>query len=355
VACALVLAGTFAQATPDDQGAIAAAITQLEHSPADPDRLLAAARACEDKLDDPARALVLYERIVREAPDARAAVTASKRAAVLRGELGEHDEYATQASALAHLIADGEHLSQAELVARADALAAQRWPGAPEAELFVAEWMRARGQFSAAQARYAHVQAHWPGSPQAIDAARSAAGCAIDAHDWSLAERLARDLPAGDPLAAAARSEVLHMATRGRSRDRITTFAWAALALVFVALLASLGEAVRRGGWRWPRARPPVEVMFLAPIAAALLAIAFAAQRAIAPAIAWISAIGLGLAYLSGMTLDLLQLRGRAYRARSIIHVAACVVGVLAIAYIAITRDGLLDLLATTLRDGPES
>jgi hypothetical protein len=35
------------------------------------------------------------------------------------------------------------------------------------------------------------------------------------------------------------------------------------------------------------------------------------------------------------------------------VHVAACAVAVLAVGYIAVTHDGLLDMLAETVRFGP--
>lgn len=358
--CVLALTGAIAGAAPDDvfgsddPAALETAIARVERGPADPDELLAAARACEAKLHQPGRALALYDRIEREAPDARAASTAGKRAIVLRGELGDRGEFATQASALASLVAAGDQLPARELLRQADDLAAQAWPGAPDAALFAAEWLRAREDYDAARARYEHVQAHWPGSPQAIDAARAAAGCAIDAHDWALAERLARDLPVDNALEAAARNELLAMAARGRARDRLSSIAWVVLAAALALLLASLLEAAGRGGWRSPRLRPPFEFLFFAPIAAGLLAVAFAAQRVIAPSVARIAVVGLVFAYLSGATLDLLQRRGRGYRARSIVHVALCLAGVVAIAYISINRDGLVELLATTFRDGPE-
>src|SRR5206468_10211992 len=107
-------------------------------------------------------------------------------------------------------------------------------------------------------------------------------------------------------------------------------------------------------GRRAPRARPPIEVMFLAPMAGVLVAVAFAAQRVIAPAVARITITGVALAWLSGAALDVLRTRGRATRARSLVHVAACVLGVLAIAYLSIVRDGLLDLVVETARYGPE-
>jgi hypothetical protein len=104
----------------------------------------------------------------------------------------------------------------------------------------------------------------------------------------------------------------------------------------------------------WPRLRPPVEVWFLAPIAAVVVAIAFAAQRVIAPAVARITITGVALTWLSGAALDLLRSRGRTTRARSLVHAAACMLGILAIAYVSVVRDGLLDMLVETVKSGPD-
>jgi hypothetical protein len=316
--------------------------------------MFAAARACEDRLHDPARAAGLYERIVRELPDARLAIPAARRAEQLREQLGAHGEFAKQASALAELIATAGSASEDAIGSRADALAHDAWPGAPDAELWLAEWLRGRGRYDAAQARYAELARRWPGSPQAMEAARDAAGCALDARDWDRAERLAGELPGGNPVEDAARAELLAAAKRGRARDLFATAAWLALALASLVLLASLADAVLRGGRRWPSPRPPIEVMFLAPIAGVLAAVAFFTQRTIAPAVTRISLVGVALAWLSGASLDLLRARGRATRARSLVHIAACALGVLAIAYLALVRDGLLDMLVETAKNGPE-
>ncbi len=350
VAVALVLVATVARADDDPRAQVEAA----ERGSADPDALFAAGRACEDKLLDPARALALYERILRETPDARVASAAERRAEHLRGELGAGGEHAAQAAALAKLVAEADRSDPERVIADGDALIAAAWPGAPDAALWLAEWLRRHARYADADARYQLVIARWPDAPQARLARRGAAGCALDAHDWDRAEALARGLPVADPADRGTRDELVAAAASGRWRDRIYTGAWLGLALSLAALLASLGEAILRGGRRWPNARPPIEVMFLSPIAALLVAVSFTAHRAIAPAVLRISLVGIALAWLSGSALDLLRARGRAVRARSLGHVAACIVGVVAIGYIAITRDGLLDLLVETVKFGPE-
>ena len=326
-----------------DPRAVAAAVDAIEHGGNDPDALFAAARTCEERLHDPARALALYDRIAQQLPDARVAMPAQRRADVLRAQIGPHGEYAKAAADFSTLIADAD--TAPDVVTRAEALIGKPWPGAPDVELWLAEWLRGRGDYAAAQTHYAELARRWPASPQAIEGARDAAGCALDAHDWQLAERLARELPGGNPVEDAARGELIAAAKRGRLRQALVSGAWLMLALAGFVLLASLADAIARGGRRWPAARPPFEAMFFAPLAALLIGVAWLAQRTIAPAVTRISLVGLVLAWLSGAALDLLRARGRATRARSLVHVAACVLGVVAIAYISINHDNLIDLI----------
>ncbi|MCW5807564.1 MAG: hypothetical protein KIT31_34725, partial [Deltaproteobacteria bacterium] len=94
----------------DDPRGVAAAVAAIEQAPAGTpelaDTLFAAARACEDTLADPARALRLYERILAEEPDARVATAAARRAEQLRGRVGGHEEHAREAADLARLVAE---------------------------------------------------------------------------------------------------------------------------------------------------------------------------------------------------------------------------------------------------------
>ena len=192
------------------------------------------------------------------------------------------------------------------------------------------------------------------GSPQAIIALRSGAGNALDAHAWSLAEELAHRLPTADPSDAVLRDDLLQAASRGRFLDWIYRGAWLLVGVVLATLALSLTDAALRGGRRRPALRPPVEVVFLAPVAAVLIAVAVTAHRAIGPAVAMISIGGLVFAWLSGAALDLLRARARPVRARAILHIAACLVGVVALGYIALMRDGLLEMLIETVRFGPD-
>ena len=143
------------------------------------------------------------------------------------------------------------------------------------------------------------------------------------------------------------RDELGKRIRRGRRRDRFVVISWLALAAVFLGLAGSLAWAARKA--KRLSLRPPIEVIYMAPVAAVLVAASFTAHRAIGPAVAWISGVGIVLAWLSGAALEL-----RGGRVRSVLHVLACVIGVACAGYLALTHDGLIDLLVETVRFGPD-
>jgi hypothetical protein len=243
------------------------------------------------------------------------------------------------------------------VIARGDRLAAAAWPGAPRAALWLADWLRRKRRLAEAEARYTAVTARWPTLPEAREALRGAAGCALDAGDWSRAEAFAGRLATGNPADRSVRDDLLAAAARGRRRARWYIAAWLAVTAGFAALLGSLAEAILRSppGTRRAALRPPVEAVFLAPVALVLIGVAFTAHRLIAPAVAMISIGGLAATWLSGAALEQLRTRGRPRRLRAAGHIAACLACVAALAYIALTRDGLIDALLETVRFGPEA
>lgn len=358
VTARVALAGSLLEALgADDPRALAAAVADIEQAPTSPelaDTLFAAARACEDRLHDPARALALYERLLRELPHARVAIAAERRATMLRASVGARGEHAREATELEQLIANADTLPPETVIERAARLADATWDGAPDAALWLAEYERRLKRYASAQERYARVAARWPGTPQALAAIRGGAGNAIDHGAWSLAEELTRQLPTATLGDRVLRDDLFAAARRGRLLSRIYLTAWIALVLVAAGLVGSLVEASLRGGRRWPALRPPFEVWFLAPLAALLVAYAYLEQPAIAPTVTSITLGGLVLAWLSGATLDVLRARARPVRWRATLHVVGCGVAVLALCYITVTRNELVDLLVETIRSGPE-
>ena len=342
----------------NDPAELAAAVTEVERAPADtpdlPDTLFTAARACEDTLVDPARALALYDRILRDHPDAGVSISARRRADSLRRQIGAGGEHAREAQAFARLVAEADQLAAAEVLLRGEALSTPDWSGAPEVALWLAEWQRRHGQLAAAQSRYAAIVTRWPRTPHEIVAIRGGAGTAIDRGDWDRAETLAGGLPAVEPADRILRDDLLELAASGRRRDRLLLVAWLAVALAFVGLAGSLAEASLRGGRQRPKLRPPIEVVFMVPVAIVLGGVAFTTHQLIAPAVIILSAGGLGLAWLSGATLDTLRARNRPTRRRALAHVAVCFLTIVALLYIVLMRDNLLDLVIETVRFGPE-
>lgn len=343
-----------------DRVTVDKAVAAVEALPLSPDSrevanvLFRAARACEDTLADPKRALALYERIAREMPNARIVTSAERKIAALRGQLGAHNEFAANAAELARLVAEADTLPPEDVERRASVLIAAAWPGAPDAGMWLAEWLRRTGKLAAAQARYAEVARRWPGTPQGLLAVRGGAGNALDAHAWDLAQELATSLPAAEESDRIVRADLLELADRGRRIDRWYTRAWVVAIVGFLAMLASLIEAVRRGGFHRPTLRPPIEVLFLAPVAAVMIGVALTTHQLIAPAVVILCVGGIALAWMSGMTLDTLRARKREVRGRALLHVGVCFLAVVALLYVALVRDNLLEMVIETVRFGPE-
>ena len=351
----LVLADRLgAKARVDVERAVAA----IERAPADTpyldEAMREAARACEDVLADPARALALYDRILGEFPNGSASRVARVRARLLRDRVGAGNAYAREAAGLAQLVTTADQLSATDVIARADALAAIDWPGAPDAVMFLAEWLQRTGRLDEAQRRFAEIETRWPDRPQAQAARRGGASTAIMSHAWNRAEALTRGLVVIDEADRVLRDELLDRIDRGRRLDFWYWVSWALLVGCLAGLIGSLLEAGLRGGRRKPRFRPPVEVMFLFPVGAVLVGVALTTHRAIAPAVLVLSIGGLVLAWLSGITLELLRARRRRIALRAVIHVVLCLGAVVSLVYITLTHGDLLDMMIETVQFGPD-
>lgn len=367
-ACVLVLALWFAPARADDGLALAQrltatarpdverAVSDIERAPADTpyleQALREAARACEDTLADPARALALYERIVAEFPDGAVATIARQRVPVLRARLGTGHQYAAEAAELAALSAAA--LPLGEVTRRAEALAAKPWPGAPDAMLVLAARLERDRRFEDALRRYAAIEARWPGTPQALAARRGGVEVAFAADDFARASELARGLPSVTKADRALRGATLDRIERGRSFGRWYLASWVFLICAVLGLAGSFAEAGKRAGWPRRALAPPVEAYFLLPIGVVLVAVALTTHAKIAPAVCTLSIGGIVLAWISGTTLELLRAARRAIGIRAAMQVVLCIVVIASLGCIALTRDGLLEIVIDTVQFGPE-
>ncbi len=158
--------------------------------------------------------------------------------------------------------------------------------------------------------------------------------------------------PGADRAAIAGVREALAVA---EGRATLRGALWIGLAL----LAACAAAALRRdaGSWRAAGrrlARPPVEVLFLAPIGAVLALVARTGNPLVADAVAAISGVGLGVAWISGALLEAARARrGAVGPARAVLQAALAAAAVGGAAYLAIDRDRMIDLVVETWTHGP--
>jgi hypothetical protein len=164
-------------------------------------------------------------------------------------------------------------------------------------------------------------------------------------------DALAR-VPDADAVVVAHLRDGLATAER---RETVRWLLWAVLAAIAVAAAVAL----RRGAGSWRAvaarlARVPVEVMFFAPIAVVLVAVAHTGNPLVARAVRAIAIVGTAIAWLSGAMLDGERARsGRVRLVRAVGHAVIAVVAVVAATYLALDRDRMLDLVVETWRSGP--
>jgi len=140
-----------------------------------------------------------------------------------------------------------------------------------------------------------------------------------------------------------------------RQRAWVRRGLWAAIgALLLVVVLAlrrEVGSLVAAGR---RLARPPIEVLFLAPLAGVLILVAYRGNPLVARAVRDIAVGGVAIAWISGVLLEAVRTRhGRVPVRRALIHAGVALVAVAAMAYLALDRDRLLDLVDETWRGGP--
>jgi tetratricopeptide (TPR) repeat protein len=320
--------------------------------------LFSAARLHAERLAQPARALALYRRLVERYPHSRTALAAERRAADIERQLEPGGQSDAALARFTEILQRFSASNEAESIAAVEALLAEHptWPGTPRALLWLAEIHRRAGRTAAALARYLQAARDWPDSEENAHAWRGAGDMAarLDRFDEALAYY--HSMPVTVPAQQRSRDDALAALARDRWRARLYTACFALVALVFLGLIASLRHATgsARASLR-ALARPPTEALYMLPIAALLLGVAFTGHEAIAPAVAIMCGGALALAWLSGAALDHARARGVGrHRLRVLAHTAAVSLAVLALCYIAVQRGHLVDMLLETVRFGPE-
>lgn len=339
----------------------AAAVAELEAiaraaptSPLAPEALLLAARAAEEQLADPARGLALYDAILRDYPDARAAVAAGRRRDALRALVGADGAGAEAARAWTALRAGvGEALTAAQR-AEAERLAAAPWPGAVDAALWLAELDERAGDVAGARARLQALAARAAGTPRLVDVLRAQAALAVRTGDVAAATRLLAALPGDSARDAALRGELAAEIDRLAARARAVLVARVVAVLALLGLLASLWHAAGSVGAARRALRPPLDVWYVAPVLAVMALAAATGFTGIGRAVALIAGVGVGVTWLSASALDAATARGRATRWRPLLHAVLAPALVLAVATSVLLAGDLADLVLATLREGPD-
>jgi hypothetical protein len=110
----------------------------------------------------------------------------------------------------------------------------------------------------------------------------------------------------------------------------------------------SLGAMVRA------IARPPTELIYLVPIAVAWVVVAAHSNTLVARAVIFIAAGGVAITWLSGSAIVAARAAGKLAATRLMAHAMAAALAVAAVCYLAVESERLIDLIAETVRFGPE-
>ena len=312
------------------------------------DALAELARLDEEQLADPVAALASWDELTRRFPQSRLAVKAEKRAAALREALGPEGVAAPAVAEWQKILNAFGTIPHVQSLARAEALLAAHpdFGGAPQVAYWIGTVLEQDGDSAGALARWREVATRWPTSEWAARAERRIGDVLVARGDIGGAESAYRAAGSADGLARIARE---------RFRARVAMAAWA---LLVVLAIGATVEARRLAGSTRAAAallsRPPVEALYLLPVAAILVAAGLSENWAIGHALVFICAGGVMVAWLSGALLEGARSRGPLGLRRVAAHVLAATLAIAAICYISVTRERLADMLIETIRFGPD-
>lgn len=317
------------------------------------DDALAEAAALAEQAGALADARALWGRIVREHGDGRLARRAQARLDALVAAGGRDGRFDAVAATHERLLreaagAEDPHGALRELGALLDAhLDYPRWFTA--AQWLAEAWARI-AEHRLAATWIARAVAAAPGPRERFRA--ELAWARLDADRGAVAAGLARAeaLVPPDATAASARAELIDELRWRQQRAALRWVAAAALLVLAAITLVVLRRA--RGSWRgawralWP---PPIEVVYLVPVAAGIALVAHGGNPLAARAVRDV-AIGAVLVAWGAGAVARAWARPRWWAALG--FVAAVVVAIAAVAWLAVVDEQLLDLLIETWRSG---
>ena len=319
------------------------------------DALFVAGGLFEEKLKQPVRAARTYKRLLDLYPDSRSAVAASRRYKELQLNLGTGTQGATAVAAWNDVLTEFPRRPVAESVGIVEALVIDHptWPGRARALVWLATLHHRRGEWKQAARRYDEAAAAAKDPELQFEALLGAGTVAIRTGRFRDADARFSRLPYdGAPGRKRARDDAFKRLERAKLRAGLYVASFVVLGVLLLGLLFSL----RRSAGSWPAAgkalwRPPVEVIYMAPVAAIFVGASFTAHYAIAPAVVIVCCGGLCVTWLSGAGL---RAAGNRVARLALVHAVVSFGAVLALSYIALHRNRLIDMLIETVRFGPD-
>jgi len=350
-AAQLIAEGEHAQAADVLEGAAARAPDDR----ATPELLGKAAQLREEELDQPERAAALYRELVTRYPSSRPARRARVRLERLDTLLGAGGEHRGTLARYGALLRDASHLPPGQGIrAMRELLESDpTFPAADEARLWIGNELAREGRHQAAYPFF--VAAASAGDSSIAWRARKSAGDALLRRgDYAGARKHYRALITdGERGRERAKASALDRADALEGRARRARWAWAIVVAFAVLCVARLRRI--EGSWRAAAARlarPPAEVVFLAPVALVLVALASTGNDLVATAVVFAIVGAIVLTWLAGAVLAARAARGGlSWRARSS-HALAVATATIALLYAVLEEQQLLDFLLHTVRFG---
>jgi hypothetical protein len=173
--------------------------------------------------------------------------------------------------------------------------------------------------------------------------------------NFARANQLLDSLLSNGSLSASDSQAALELRSRAKLAASRARWVWGCYVLLASMLLLLLGVARQgatdwRGFWLQLRA-PPIEVLYMVPLALLLSVMAFTGHQEIGPAVAIISGGGVLVSWLAANALRAPQ---KLRFGRALLCTSAATIAALSLCYLALYRGQLLDLLNTTIAFGPE-
>jgi tetratricopeptide (TPR) repeat protein len=320
------------------------------------DDALAEAAAIAERQGDFAGARALWKRLLDGHPESRLARRASARLEELTragGTGGLWDATAAEHDRIVRAAAGAED-PQPQLEALGALLEKRRgYPRWFAAALWLGDAWARLGAHRRALGWYEQAEAAAASDLERFRAglARAELWNAMGEHDR--AERQLRALRPPDDLARLAIADALGDVDTARTRAR-----WAVIARVVLgacALLTLVAYRRRAGSFRaaaralWP---PPLEVVYLAPVALVLGVVAETGNLLAARAVQLVLFGAVAITWLSGTGLELARKKGAIGARVIVLHAVLAALATLALIYSAVMREQLIDVLVETWRRG---